>query len=287
MTERVRRGGSYNGAYKGLVRDTQDPDKLCRIRVFCPEVMGDTDSSDYWLDWALPSYFYGSSGHGEGMAAVPEVGTAVLVEFEQGNPEYPIWKGCFPVGETPSQSSTPALAKGDTDSTVASSATILDISGSSVVVPGSDAGHSVYPKNKMIRTLTGHVLEIDDTDSNGRIRIRHSSGSFMEWQTGGRLVKQVLGDFLVYVGEKLTVGVVKDLVLATGTKLLLGGASANSGVVLESSLLSVFNTHGHSYIASGSPALTSTPTQSVIPPTGSPQVFTAADFTQRVKVSAT
>jgi len=30
-----------------------------------------------------------------GIWAIPQTGTAVWVEFEQGDPDYPIWSGCF------------------------------------------------------------------------------------------------------------------------------------------------------------------------------------------------
>jgi uncharacterized protein involved in type VI secretion and phage assembly len=31
-----------------------------------------------------------------GVFALPPIGAGVWVEFEQGNPDYPIWSGCFP-----------------------------------------------------------------------------------------------------------------------------------------------------------------------------------------------
>lgn len=90
---------SYNGKYFGLVRDTDDPEKRGRIRLFCPEVMGGIDNSDQWLDWALPCFPWFVNG-GIGLNFIPPKGDTwgVWVEFRQGDVQYPIWSGVFPLG---------------------------------------------------------------------------------------------------------------------------------------------------------------------------------------------
>jgi hypothetical protein len=45
------------------------------------------------LNWAMPCMPY--AGLEEGFFAVPPEGANVWVEFEGGNPEFPIWTGCF------------------------------------------------------------------------------------------------------------------------------------------------------------------------------------------------
>ncbi len=60
---------------------------LHRIKVLVPKVPGTEDQ------WALPCFPY--AGEGVGFYTVPPLGASVWVEFEGGNPELPIWTGCF------------------------------------------------------------------------------------------------------------------------------------------------------------------------------------------------
>lgn len=74
-------GPRFFGMYRGTVTDNQDPLMTGRIRARVPEVTGVADSG-----WAMPCVPYG-------IVSIPPVGAAVWIEFEQGNPEYPIWPG--------------------------------------------------------------------------------------------------------------------------------------------------------------------------------------------------
>ena len=76
----------YYGKYRGIVTDNQDPNNLSRIKVKVPDVLGDVESG-----WALPCSPY--TGNGTGMFTVPEPDTGVWVEFEAGDPSYPVWMG--------------------------------------------------------------------------------------------------------------------------------------------------------------------------------------------------
>lgn len=94
----------YYGMYAGYVRDTNDPDNKGRIRCFCPEIMGEQDNSDHWLDWAMPSFpWFVNVGAGTGQqnvgALVPKVdsGWGVWLMFRQGDIRFPIWTGVWPV----------------------------------------------------------------------------------------------------------------------------------------------------------------------------------------------
>ena len=77
----------FYGKYRGLVADNQDDTHRGRIQVTVPAVMGST------AIWALPCVPY--AGDKLGLFLTPDVGTGVWVEFEAGNPQYPIWVGCF------------------------------------------------------------------------------------------------------------------------------------------------------------------------------------------------
>lgn len=80
-----------------------------RIQVSVPTVLGEGQMS-----WALPCAPYG--GNGVGFFAVPPNGANVWVEFEGGDPDYPIWSGCFwGLGEAPAQPAIPFVKVLKTD----------------------------------------------------------------------------------------------------------------------------------------------------------------------------
>lgn len=92
----------YFGKYRGRVENNLDPLQQGRIQVNVPAVLGEGRMS-----WAMPSAPY--AGPGVGFFAIPPNGANVWVEFESGNPDYPIWSGCFwGVGEVPA---LPAIAE--------------------------------------------------------------------------------------------------------------------------------------------------------------------------------
>ncbi len=78
----------FFGKYRGQVANNVDPMKLGRIQVSVPSVLGDGT-----LSWAMPCVPY--AGPGVGFFAIPPIGANVWVEFESGDPDYPIWSGCF------------------------------------------------------------------------------------------------------------------------------------------------------------------------------------------------
>jgi hypothetical protein len=87
---------SYFGKYRGQVANNIDPLQKGRIQVTVPAVLGDGRMS-----WAMPCVPY--AGSQVGLYLIPPVGGNVWVEFEAGDPDYPIWSGCFwGDGELPS-----------------------------------------------------------------------------------------------------------------------------------------------------------------------------------------
>ncbi len=71
------------GKYRGVVTDDADPLGIGRVRVAVPDVLPQRGV------WALPC------APPAVPPSVPPVGSNVWVEFEQGDPDYPIWAGCF------------------------------------------------------------------------------------------------------------------------------------------------------------------------------------------------
>ncbi len=87
----------YFGKYRGTVTDNSDSTGRGRLQVRVPAVLGDLQV------WAMPCVPY--AGSGVGFYSLPESGTGVWIEFEGGDPSYPIWVGCFWAdGELPDDS---------------------------------------------------------------------------------------------------------------------------------------------------------------------------------------
>jgi hypothetical protein len=93
----------FFGKYRGKVANNIDPVQLGRIQVEVPAIFG----SDR-LSWAMPCTPY--AGADVGFFALPPVGTNVWVEFEGGDPDYPIWSGCFwATAQNPAQPAIPQI----------------------------------------------------------------------------------------------------------------------------------------------------------------------------------
>lgn len=91
----------FHGKHRGTVTQNQDPNNLGRIKASVPSVFGDNESG-----WALPSVPY--AGPNVGFFFIPPVGANVWIEFEGGNPLYPIWTGCFwNDGDLPASAKSP------------------------------------------------------------------------------------------------------------------------------------------------------------------------------------
>jgi uncharacterized protein involved in type VI secretion and phage assembly len=78
----------FFGKYRGVVVENLDPIQIGRIQAEVPDVLGETPSS-----WALPCV--PAAGSQAGCFIVPPIGSQVWMEFERGDPDFPIWTGGF------------------------------------------------------------------------------------------------------------------------------------------------------------------------------------------------
>jgi uncharacterized protein involved in type VI secretion and phage assembly len=94
----------YFGKYRGKVENPK-PDDKGRIQVSVGAVLGDST-----LSHAMPCVPY--AGPGVGFFAIPPKGANVWIEFESGDPDRPIWSGCFwdPDDRNDSAPVSPAVA---------------------------------------------------------------------------------------------------------------------------------------------------------------------------------
>jgi hypothetical protein len=89
----------YWGKYRGTVFNNVDPEFRGRILAMVPDVSALLPTS-----WALPCVPMATIQGGT--FVVPRMGDAVWIEFEHGDPDYPIW-----VGGYWSPTTAPALGK--------------------------------------------------------------------------------------------------------------------------------------------------------------------------------
>jgi hypothetical protein len=67
-----------------------------------------------------------------------------------------------------------------------------------------------YPNNRVIRSRTGHTIELDDTPDAPRVHIRHSSGSKIEMRPDGSIVMKSVKDSFEIVGGKKDIAITGD-----------------------------------------------------------------------------
>ena len=81
---------SFVGKYRATVLNNVDPELRGRLMLTIPDVLGLVPST--WAEPCTP--LAGPTGPPMGVYMVPPIGAGVWVEFEQGDPNYPIWVGC-------------------------------------------------------------------------------------------------------------------------------------------------------------------------------------------------
>lgn len=136
----------FYGKYRGMVLNNIDPMGIGRLQVQVPDVLGVSLTS-----WAMPCF--PMSGPQHGFYGLPQIGAGVWVEFEQGNPDFPIWSGCW----YGSRAEVPALA---TATPPGVPVAILQTQGQTTLLlsdlPGPTGGI-------LLKTATGAMISINET----------------------------------------------------------------------------------------------------------------------------
>jgi uncharacterized protein involved in type VI secretion and phage assembly len=136
----------FYGKYRGLVLNNIDPMQMNRLQVQVPDVAGLIPTT-----WAMPCVPL--AGLQNGMVALPIIGSGVWIEFEQGDPDYPIWVGCFwgSAAEVPAlaHATPPGLSAITFQTSLQNGLTISDL-------PGPTGGI-------MLKSATGATLIVNDT----------------------------------------------------------------------------------------------------------------------------
>jgi uncharacterized protein involved in type VI secretion and phage assembly len=157
--------GRFLGKYRGVVTDNKDPLMIGRVRAKVPDVTGDAESG-----WAMPCAPFG--GTATGFFAVPTVGAGVWIEFEHGDPDYPIWAGCW-------------------------FGSVKDMPPTLLVPP------QPY-KKVMIRTEGGHSVLLDDTPGIGGITLETSQGAKIAMTATGIEITNGTGATIKLTGPQIS-----------------------------------------------------------------------------------
>ncbi|MDF0677309.1 MAG: phage baseplate assembly protein V [Nitrospira sp.] len=144
-------GPPFYGKFRGVVSDNRDPLMLGRIRAKVQDVFGEQESG-----WALPALPY--AGKNVGLFLIPPTDASVWIEFEHGDPDYPIWTGCFwAQGELPA---SPAVAEMKVLKTDVATMTLNDVTGAGGVTIETTAGMKIVMNVTGIEITNGQNASI-------------------------------------------------------------------------------------------------------------------------------
>lgn len=134
--------------------------------------------------WAMPCFH-------PGFFFIPEKGDNVWVEFIGGDINHAVWTGVwYPQGKPPKTA----------------------------------AGDLPITANKVIRTVSGHVIELTDTSGDEKVVFRHTSGAVVEMNKDGSvLIANQKGSFLFLNadGEEVTLMEAQGNLLTMSDKRVL------------------------------------------------------------------
>lgn len=168
--------------YQAIVEDNKDPDKCKRVKVrifgiHTSKTSGEFEGIDTSnLPWAevMGGTDFGLVG-GVGVSSVLRQGTMVWVFFRNDDPNYPVVIG--------------TVAGVNTSKTPYGSG-FCDPDGIHPKRMGSDLHPSAqgsYGSLATIETQSGHLIELDDSSGNERVKVTHKSGSYIEIAPDGTI----------------------------------------------------------------------------------------------------
>ncbi|MCW5609376.1 MAG: baseplate assembly protein [Rubrivivax sp.] len=165
--------GPFYGKYRGVVVNNVDPMQIGRIQAIVPDV------SPIPSSWAMPCLPW--AGINTGIYTVPPPGSGVWIEYERGDPDYPIWVGGYwgTAAEVPmlARAVPPAVPGITIQTTLKNGLTISD-------VPGPTGGI-------LIQTTTGAMISVSDVGiviSNGKGAVINMTGPTVDVNLGALTV---------------------------------------------------------------------------------------------------
>ena len=209
----------FNGNYRGVVVDNQDPLQAgrCKIRIF--SVFDDIpDALLPWAEYADPMM---QGNPGSGGFLIPDIGMKVWCFFESGEHMQPVYFA-----------GAPSLRDGPPNK----SANLDDVPRYGVK----------YTQNRAIRSPTGHLIEMDDTAGDSRVRISHRNGSqIVLYENGdmqelvyGNCRREIYGNLEEYVmGDVLRMTMGNDISFVNGNRTEIVNGVSYSAILGNSTYL--------------------------------------------------
>lgn len=154
------------GKFRGTVVNNVDPENRGRIQAIVPDVTG-----VFPTGWALPCLPW--AGINTGVFTVPPMGAGVWIEFEGGDPDFPIWVGGF-WGSTAER---PVLSQ---------------------MVPPAVPGIT-------LQTTTGNGIVVSDVPGTGGILLQCRSGASILVNDAGIVIQNGKGATIALAGPSVTV----------------------------------------------------------------------------------
>jgi hypothetical protein len=160
----------YQGLYQGTVFNNVDPMQRGRLQLSIPDVLSYSLST--WAEALVP--LAGPTGPPMGVHMIPPPGTGVWVQFEHGDPDYPVWLGC----RWGSPSDIPPLAR---------------------------AGNPLDP-NIAMQSLLQHTEMISDVPPSpvtGGITLKSTTGAFIVVNDSGIYINNGKGATITMIGPAI------------------------------------------------------------------------------------
>lgn len=156
----------FLGKFRGRVIDNKDPLKIGRITAEVPDVLGDVAST-----WALPCLPF--TGRQAGQYVVPEIGAGVWMEFEQGDPSFPIWTGSW--------------------------------YGDASELPPRAAAELPTSQPVVIQTPGAHKLVMSDVPGGTGILLEAKGGAYIQIDEKGVTIGNGKGASIVLIGDEVNI----------------------------------------------------------------------------------
>jgi len=136
----------------------------------------------------------------------------------------------YPTKEYKGRSEANKLATGDVNGTIVQKKEIERVKG--IQLPNNErweqpavSYNAEYPYNKVLQTESGHIIEMDDTPGAERLQVYHKSGTFIEIDPNGSVIKRTKGSSYEIIDRNGHIAVLGDahLSVSGGIKIFVGG----------------------------------------------------------------
>jgi len=210
--------------FTGVIEDILDPEVLGRVRVRCfgyhtenKTLVGSEDLP--WATVSMPATQAGVEGIGQMHGLLP--GSWVVGLFRDGpSAQDPLILGVISSQTTELRDQTlgftgtyPKQAGKDHPGLVAGEDMILEKDG-------------LY--NRISKSVAGHIIEIDDTIDNNRLKVTHSSGTTIEINQEGDISINSFSDVITLDGNTSITGTLHVTEDITGSKNISAGEEVSA-----------------------------------------------------------